>query len=165
MEIIIKDIEHIREAAREFIAAFHDILSNDEAVKCFAFYAPMGAGKTTFIKAICEELGCEDVITSPTFAIVNEYEVPNSQLSARPKGALSQSEATERIFNFQLIYHFDLYRIKKTEELYDIGADDYFYSGNLCFIEWPEMAESALPDETIKITITPQPDGSRIVSV
>ena len=106
MEIIIKDIEHIREAAREFIAAFHDILSNDEAVKCFAFYAPMGAGKTTFIKAICEELGCEDVITSPTFAIVNEYEVPNSQLSARPKGALSplelvrlpeqESEATER---------------------------------------------------------------------
>ena len=141
MEIIIKDIEHIREAAREFITAFHDILINDEAVKCF------------------------DVITSPTFAIVNEYEVPNSQLSARPKGALSQSEATERIFNFQLIYHFDLYRIKKTEELYDIGADDYFYSGNLCFIEWPEMAESALPDETIKITITPQPDGSRIVSV
>ena len=102
MEIIIKDIEHIREAAREFIAAFHDILSNDEAVKCFAFYAPMGAGKTTFIKAICEELGCEDVITSPTFAIVNEYEVPNSQLSARPKGALSQSEATERTINSQL---------------------------------------------------------------
>ena len=150
MEIIIKDIEHIREAAREFIAAFHDILFNEGTVKCFAFYAPMGAGKTTFIKAICEELGCEDVITSPTFAIVNEYEVPNSQLS---------------IFNSQLIYHFDLYRIKKTEELYDIGADDYFYSGNLCFIEWPEMAESALPDETIKITITPQPDGSRIVSV
>ena len=160
MEIIIKDIEHIREAAREFIAAFHDILSNDKAVKCFAFYAPMGAGKTTFIKAICEELGCEDVITSPTFAIVNEYEVPNSQLSARPKDACKA-----RTFNSQLIYHFDLYRIKKTEELYDIGADDYFYSGNLCFIEWPEMAESALPDETIKITITPQPDGSRIVSV
>ena len=150
MDIIIKDIEHIREAAREFIAAFHDILCNDEAVKCFAFYAPMGAGKTTFIKAICEELGCDDVITSPTFAIVNEYEVANFQFS---------------IFNFQLIYHFDLYRIKKTEELYDIGADDYFYSGNLCFIEWPEMAESALPDETIKITITPQPDGSRIVSI
>ena len=148
MEIIIKDIEHIREAAREFIAAFHDILNNDKAVKCFAFYAPMGAGKTTFIKAICEELGCEDVITSPTFAIVNEYSL-TSHLSHLTSN----------------IYHFDLYRIKKTEELYDIGADDYFYSGNLCFIEWPEMAESALPDETIKITITPQPDGSRIVSV
>lgn len=141
MDIIIKDIEHIREAAREFIAAFHDILCNDEAVKCFAFYAPMGAGKTTFIKAICEELGSTDVITSPTFAIVNEYTANNFP-----------------------IYHFDLYRIKKMEELYDIGADDYFYSGSPCFIEWPEMAESALPDETIKITIVPQDNGSRIVS-
>jgi tRNA threonylcarbamoyladenosine biosynthesis protein TsaE len=139
-KIIIKDTEHLREAAREFIAAFHDTLSSDETVKCFAFYAPMGAGKTTFIKAICEELGCEDVITSPTFAIVNEYELHGSQS----------------------IYHFDLYRIKKAEELYDIGAEDYFYSGSPCFIEWPEMAESALPDETVRITITPQPDGSRV---
>ena len=142
-EIIIKDIEHIREAAHEFIEVFHNIFADKNAVKCFAFYAPMGAGKTTFIKAICEELGSTDVITSPTFAIVNEYTL-SSHLST--------------------IYHFDLYRIKKMEELYDIGADDYFYSGNPCFIEWPEMAESALPDETIKITITPQNDGSRIVS-
>ena len=148
-EIIIKDIEHIREAAHEFIEVFYDCFSNSNAVKCFAFYAPMGAGKTTFIKAICEELGSTDVITSPTFAIVNEYEVTNFQFS---------------IFNFQLVYHFDLYRIKKLEELYDIGADDYFYSGSPCFIEWPEMAESALPDETIKITIVPQGNGSRIVS-
>ena len=149
MNIIIKDIEHIREAAREFIEYFHDCFADKNAVKCFAFYAPMGAGKTTFIKAICEELGSEDVIASPTFAIVNEYTL-NSKLST---------------LNFQLIYHFDLYRIKKQEELYDIGADDYFYSGSPCFIEWPEMAESALPDETIKITITPQNDGCRIVSV
>ena len=141
MNIIIKDIEHIREAAHEFIEAFHDCFSDSNAVKCFAFYAPMGAGKTTFIKAICEELGSTDVITSPTFAIVNEYTAKNLP-----------------------IYHFDLYRIKKMEELYDIGADDYFYSGNPCFIEWPEMAESALPDETIKITIVPQDNGSRIVS-
>ena len=167
MDIIIKDIEHIREAACEFIAAFHDILCNDEAVKCFAFYAPMGAGKTTFIKAICEELGCDDVITSPTFAIVNEYEVnqKNSSLFTLPLGSAAFTKAERRLKESSLIYHFDLYRIKKTEELYDIGADDYFYSGNLCFIEWPEMAESALPDEIIKITITPQPDGSRIVSV
>jgi len=142
-EIIIKDIEHIREAAHEFIEVFHNIFADKNAVKCFAFYAPMGAGKTTFIKAICEELGSTDVITSPTFAIVNEYTL-SSHLST--------------------IYHFDLYRIKKMEELYDIGADDYFYSGIPCFIEWPEMAESALPDETIKITIVPQDNGSRIVS-
>lgn len=142
-EIIIKDIEHIREAAHEFIEVFHNIFADKNAVKCFAFYAPMGAGKTTFIKAICEELGSTDVITSPTFAIVNEYTL-SSHLST--------------------IYHFDLYRIKKMEELYDIGADDYFYSEIPCFIEWPEMAESALPDETIKITIVPQDNGSRIVS-
>ena len=142
-EIIIRDIEHIREAAHEFIEIFHDCFADPNAVKCFAFYAPMGAGKTTFIKAICEELGSTDVITSPTFAIVNEYGVTNCQS----------------------IYHFDLYRIKKMEELYDIGADDYFYSGNPCFIEWPEKAESALPDETIKITITPQNDGSRVVMI
>jgi len=141
MNLIISDIEHIREAAHEFIEVFHNIFADKNAVKCFAFYAPMGAGKTTFIKAVCEELGSTDVITSPTFAIVNEYTAKNLP-----------------------IYHFDLYRIKKMEELYDIGADDYFYSGNPCFIEWPEMAESALPDETIKITIVPQDNGSRIVS-
>lgn len=139
--ITIKDIEHIRESAHEFIEAFQNCFSERNAVKCFAFYAPMGAGKTTFIKAICEELGSTDVITSPTFAIVNEYTANNFP-----------------------IYHFDLYRIKKLEELYDIGAEDYFYSGNPCFIEWPEMAESALPDETIKITIDPQDNGSRTVS-
>ena len=141
MNLIISDIEHIREAAHEFIEVFHNSFADKNAVKCFAFYAPMGAGKTTFIKAVCEELGSTDVITSPTFAIVNEYTAKNLP-----------------------IYHFDLYRIKKMEELYDIGADDYFYSGNPCFIEWPEMAESALPDETIKITIVPQDNGSRIVS-
>lgn len=140
-EIIIEDIEHIRKAAHEFIEVFQNIFTDNNAVKCFAFYAPMGAGKTTFIKAICEELGSTDVITSPTFAIVNEYTASNFP-----------------------IYHFDLYRIKKLEELYDIGADDYFYSGCPCFIEWPEMAESALPDEIIKVTIVPQDNGSRIVS-
>ncbi len=109
---------------------------------CFAFYAPMGAGKTTFIKAICEELGVDDVITSPTFAIVNEY----TDAQGAP------------------VFHFDFYRIKKMEELYDMGADDYFYSGNMCFMEWPEIVEDALPEEVVKVTITPQPDGSRIVA-
>lgn len=149
-KIIIKDTDHLREAAREFIAAFSDIFSNGDAMKCFAFYAPMGAGKTTFIKAICEELGSDDVITSPTFAIVNEYGVGGAEVS-------------DSKFQVSSIFHFDLYRIKKAEELFDIGADDYFYSGSPCFIEWPEMAEDALPDETVKITITPQPDGSRVV--
>jgi tRNA threonylcarbamoyladenosine biosynthesis protein TsaE len=135
MEIIIKDIEHIREAAREFIA-------NIGEARVFAFYGKMGAGKTTFVKAICEELGVEDVITSPTFAIVNEYGLPSST-----------------------IFHFDFYRIKRLEEVYDMGYEDYFYSGALCFIEWPELIEDILPDDAVRVTITEQEDGSRVVSI
>ena len=134
MEIKIQDLEHIREAAREFVENI-----GDRTV--FAFYGHMGAGKTTFIKAICEELGVEDVITSPTFAIVNEYTAQEGP-----------------------IYHFDFYRIKKLEEVYDMGFEDYFYSGSLCLIEWPELIEEVLPDDAVKVTITEQPDGSRTVS-
>ena len=133
MEIRIQDLDHIHEAAREFIAQIGDR-------RVFAFYGKMGAGKTTFVKAVCEELGVEDVITSPTFAIVNEY-----------KGV-------------DTIYHFDFYRIKKLEEVYDMGYEDYFYSGNLCFIEWPELIEELLPDDAVCVNIVEQSDGSRIVS-
>ena len=135
MQQTIKSIETIRETARDFIAAIKGKGS------CLAFYAPMGAGKTTFIKALCEELGVEDVITSPTFAIINEY----TDGAGEP------------------IYHFDFYRIKKLEEVYDMGCDDYFYSGSYCFMEWPELIEEALPDDVLRITITPQDDGSRII--
>ena len=141
-KIIIKDTDHLREAAREFIAAFSDIFSNGDAVKCFAFHAPMGAGKTTFIKAICEELGSDDVITSPTFAIINEYHAKDG-----------------------VIYHFDFYRIKKLEEVYDMGYEDYFYSGALCFIEWPELIEELLPEDAVKVSITENADGTRTVSL
>jgi tRNA threonylcarbamoyladenosine biosynthesis protein TsaE len=134
MEIKIQDLEHIREAAREFV-------ENIDDRTVFAFYGHMGAGKTTFIKAICEELGVEDVITSPTFAIVNEYTAQEGP-----------------------IFHFDFYRIKKLEEVYDMGFEDYFYSGSLCLIEWPELIEEVLPDDAVKVTITEQPDGSRTVS-
>lgn len=140
----IKDIDSIRESAREFLDFFKDLLSDGNAVKCFAFYAPMGAGKTTFTKALCEELGVEDVITSPTFAIVNEY--------------------TAHALNDSPVYHFDFYRIKRMEEFYDMGADEYFYSGCPCFLEWPEIVEDELPEETIKITITPQSDGTRVIA-
>lgn len=134
MEILIKDLDHIREAAHQFI----NLIGNHTV---FAFYGKMGAGKTTFVKAICEELGVEDVITSPTFAIVNEYTTPSSP-----------------------IFHFDFYRIKKLEEVYDMGYEDYFYSGNLCFIEWPELIEEVLPDDAVKVTIKENADGSRTVS-
>ena len=133
MEITISNLDNIRESAREFI-------NNIGSHKVFAFYGKMGAGKTTFIKAICEELGVDDVITSPTFAIINEY---------------SGKDET--------IYHFDFYRIKKLEEVYDMGYEDYFYSGALCFIEWPELIEEILPDDAVRVSITEQADGSRLV--
>ena len=154
MEILINDIDHIREAAREFIGK----MGNG---KVFAFYGKMGAGKTTFVKAICEELGVEDVITSPTFAIVNEY-TTNSQLSARLAGTLAKA----RNLNSQTstIYHFDFYRIKKLEEVYDMGYEEYFYSGCLCFIEWPELIEDLLPDDAVRVEIEERADGSRTVT-
>ena len=126
MQIKIDSLDNIRAAAREFV-------KNMGEGNVYAFYAKMGAGKTTFIKAICEELGVDDVITSPTFSIVNEY----------------RSETTG-----ELIYHFDFYRIKKLEEVYDMGYEDYFYSGALCFLEWPELIEELLPGSAVKVTIT-----------
>lgn len=134
MEIKIQSIETIREAAREFIKHIGEH-------RVFAFYGKMGAGKTTFIKAVCEELGVDDVITSPTFAIVNEYSLPTGPL-----------------------FHFDFYRIKRLEEVYDMGYEDYFYSGCLCFIEWPELIDSLLPDDAVRVNIEEQPDGSRTIS-
>lgn len=137
MEIKIQSLESIHEAAREFIAAMGDST-------VFALYGKMGAGKTTFVKALCEELGVTDVISSPTFAIVNEY----------------RSDETG-----ELIYHFDFYRIKKLSEVYDMGYEDYFYSGALCFIEWPELVEELLPGDAVKVTIEELEDGSKVIKL
>ena len=137
MEIKIQSLESIHEAAQEFIAAM-----GDNTV--FALYGKMGAGKTTFVKALCEELGVADVISSPTFAIVNEYRSDE---------------------NGELIYLFDFYRIKKLSEVYDMGYEDYFYSGALCFIEWPELVEELLPGDAVKVTIEELEDGSRVIKL
>lgn len=145
MKIRIQDIEHIREAAREFINNI-----GDRTV--FAFYGKMGAGKTTFVKAICEELGVQDVITSPTFAIVNEYSITK-------KGSNLPTSLPSSVF------HFDFYRIKKVEEVYDMGYEEYFYSGSLCFIEWPELIEELLPEDAVRVTISENADGSRTVTL
>ena len=120
MEIKINDLGSIREAARQFIAQIGEH-------KVFAFYGNMGAGKTTFVKAICED---------------NEYHAKDG-----------------------VIYHFDFYRIKKLEEVYDMGYEDYFYSGALCFIEWPELIEELLPEDAVKVSITENADGTRTVSL
>ena len=136
MNIKIESLDKIDEAAVEFIRAM-----GDNTV--FAFHGDMGAGKTTFIKAVCENLGVSDTINSPTFAIVNEY----------------RSDSGE------LIYHFDFYRINKIEEVFDFGYEDYFYSGSLCFIEWPEKVDTLLPKDTVNVYVKVQEDGSREVSL
>jgi len=149
MEIEIKSTEQLADTARTFI-------SNIGERRIFAFYGKMGAGKTTFIKAICTELGVEDVITSPTFAIVNEYEIA-------PKASSSLSNHLPAVPT-QSVYHFDFYRIKRLEEVYDMGYEEYFYSGALCFIEWPELIEQLLPEDTVRVRIEQLPDDSRKVN-
>ncbi|WP_018109100.1 tRNA (adenosine(37)-N6)-threonylcarbamoyltransferase complex ATPase subunit type 1 TsaE [Bacteroides propionicifaciens] len=133
MEITINSLDDIQQAAKEFVAAM-----GENSV--FAFYGKMGAGKTTFIKALCQELGVTDEITSPTFSIVNEYRADESG---------------------ELIYHFDFYRIKTLEEVYDMGYEDYFYSGAICFIEWPELIEDVLPGDAVTVKIEELPEGGQ----
>lgn len=136
MKLTIKSLDTINETASEFVEAM-----GDKTV--FAFRGEMGAGKTTFIKAICERLGVDESVNSPTFAIVNEYR--------------SDSE--------ELIYHFDFYRINKKEEAYDFGYEDYFYSGSLCFIEWPELIEDLLPHDVVNVSIKELESGEREIVV
>lgn len=134
-EILIPSLDKIADAAQEFVAQM-----GHRSV--FAFYGGMGAGKTTFIKALCQQLGVKDAVTSPTFAIVNEY---GSDIGP--------------------IYHFDFYRIKNLAEVMDLGFDDYAYSGHLCLMEWPELIEDLLPDNTVSVHIEETDNGMRKVTV
>ena len=136
MQLKIQSLDTIDQTAKEFIQSM-----DDRTV--FAFYGEMGAGKTTFITAICKALGVEDSINSPTFAIVNEY----------------------RSGSGELIYHFDFYRINKIEEAYDFGYEDYFYSGSICFIEWPEKIDTLLPFDVVTVKIKEEADGTRTVDI
>ncbi len=129
MKIIVKSESDLLPAARELLKAFPE-------GRVFAFYGDMGAGKTTFIKAICHSLGVMDIVQSPTFSIINEYKTSTGES----------------------IFHFDFYRIKKLEEVFDIGYEDYIYSGDYCFVEWPELIESLLPDDAIRIRISGDPE-------
>ena len=122
-----------------------NLLKDHEPHRVFAFDGQMGAGKTTFIKKLCEEMGTLDVVNSPTFAIVNVYDV-------------------ERPYKGE-VYHFDCYRLKDIREAMDFGAEEYLYSGNYCFIEWPEMIEALLPEDTVWVKIEPQENGDRILTI
>lgn len=134
--MVIRNLTSINETAKEFIAQMGDN-------RLFFFYGDMGAGKTTFIRAICKELGVTESVNSPTFAIVNEY----TDREGKP------------------IYHFDFYRIEKEEEAFDFGYEDYFFSGNLCFVEWPEKIENLIPNEGISVYIQEEENGERSVTL
>lgn len=131
-----KDTDDVPDAAER-------LLETIDHKGIIAFYGEMGAGKTTLIREICAQLGVTDVVNSPTFAIVNEYNAQDGEP----------------------IYHFDFYRINKTEEVYDFGYEEYFYSGNLCLIEWPEKIEEILPEEITKVYIRVDNNGTREITV
>jgi tRNA threonylcarbamoyladenosine biosynthesis protein TsaE len=136
MILEIKSIETIHQTAQQFIDQI-----GDRTV--FAFNGNMGAGKTTFIKAICETMGVKETVNSPTFSIVNEYEAADGRI----------------------IYHFDCYRISKIQEALDLGAEEYLYSGNLCFIEWSENIAPILPDSLVNVDIEEMENSKRVVKI
>jgi tRNA threonylcarbamoyladenosine biosynthesis protein TsaE len=134
MKLVISDRSRLPEAARHF-------LRETSGSRIIAFYGQMGSGKTTFIKALCREMGVTDTVTSPTFTLVNEYIRPDSPP----------------------VYHFDFYRISKLSEVLDFGIEEYFDSGSPCFMEWPELIEPLLPTGTLRVSITVTSDGSRVI--
>ncbi len=140
LTIKIESLSKIEIAAKLFL---NKLKEKNKTNKCIAFYGEMGVGKTTFIKAICKELGVIDVVNSPTFSIINEY--------------TTQKE--------KIIYHFDFYRIKNIEEIFNIGYEEYFYSESLCFIEWPEKIKTLLPENYIAVYIKETRNGSRTLKI
>lgn len=136
MKITIEDKRHISSAVKQ-------LLKRTGANKILAFYGSLGAGKTTIIKAVCRIIGAPDLVTSPTFTLVNEYMTTDGEP----------------------IYHIDFYRIKKKEEVFDFGIEEYFSSGHYCLLEWPELVEDILPDETVRIKVTVGDQGQRILEV
>ncbi len=125
-------LKELPEIARKLVEQFAE-------ERVFAFYGKMGAGKTTFIQSVCRVLGSDDTVTSPTFALINEY-------NTKKNGS---------------VFHFDFYRIKNLEEVFDLGYEDYLYSGSYCLIEWPELIEPLLPEKVVRVKIEVEPDGSR----
>lgn len=136
MEILIKDKRHLSPASKQLLKHYGD-------KKIFAFYGSMGAGKTTIIKAVCETLGAVDIVSSPTFTLVNEY----------------------KTITGESLYHIDFYRIRKKEEVFDFGIEEYLTGDSYCFMEWPELVEDILPAETVKVRISVDEQEQRILSI
>jgi tRNA threonylcarbamoyladenosine biosynthesis protein TsaE len=136
MEILIKDKRHLPVAAKQLIREYGDR-------KIFAFYGSMGAGKTTIIKAVCKTLGAVDIVSSPTFTLVNEY----------------------KTISGESLFHIDFYRIKKQEEVFDFGIEEYLTGDSYCFMEWPELIEDLLPSETVKVKISIDNNEQRILTI
>jgi tRNA threonylcarbamoyladenosine biosynthesis protein TsaE len=134
--LVLKSLSDLNIIADKFLRLMRD-------KKVFAFFGPMGVGKTTFIKALCNELGVVEIVTSPTFALVNEYQTGSGNS----------------------IFHFDFYRIEKIEEVYDFGYEDYFFSGNYCFIEWPDKVAEILPKDVVFVQLIENEDGSRTINI
>ena len=151
-----KGIYLLNEQGEEVAAT--DILEKCGDRRVFAFDGKMGAGKTTFIKCLCEAMGTEDVVNSPTFAIVNVYEV-------EARGERREARGDEEKGEKQEVYHFDCYRIKDLIEAMDMGTEEYLYSGNYCFIEWAEMIEPLLPEDTVWVKIEVMENGERRLSI
>ncbi len=128
---------------RDLPSAVKTLLKHSGEIRLFAFYGSMGAGKTTVIKAICELLGATDIVSSPSFTIINEY----------------------RTSNGQSLYHIDFYRIKKPEEVFDIGLEEYLSAGSYCFMEWPELIEEMLPADIVKVRITVGENEERTLEI
>ncbi len=135
-----REIEFYITRPDELLAVGEKLLAGFPDHRVFAFYGQLGVGKTTFIKAICQHLGVQDVVSSPTYSLINEYRIPAGEA----------------------VYHFDFYRVKKLEEVFDLGYEDYFYSGNFCFMEWPEKLEHLIPDECCRVHMTEE-GGHRII--
>jgi tRNA threonylcarbamoyladenosine biosynthesis protein TsaE len=165
MELIVKNLEELPAAVRKLLPVLRGRGANGGSGESgesnvVALYGGMGAGKTTLVAALVREMGSPDDVSSPTFALVNDYLVPGGG-----EGGGDEGTGGEAVPGGRHVYHFDFYRIDDVREAFDLGYEEYFYSGELCLVEWPEKIEELLPEQTLRLHIDTLPDGSRRITV